>query len=109
MKKRNIALAIIFTIITCGIYGIYWYIVMTDDANRLTPGTSYQTSGGVAFLLTLVTCGIYSLSWNSQMGKKVDQMNNGGSNAVVYLMLAIFGFSIMNWGLLQNEINKRVA
>lgn len=32
MRERNIAVAIILTIVTCGIYGIYWFIVLTDDA-----------------------------------------------------------------------------
>ena len=30
-KERSIVLCIIFTIITCGIYGIYWMIVLNDD------------------------------------------------------------------------------
>lgn len=37
MRERNIAVAIILTIVTCGIYGIYWFIVLTDDA-RLASG-----------------------------------------------------------------------
>ena len=36
IKERNIALCIIFSIITCGIYGIYWYINMVDDLNALS-------------------------------------------------------------------------
>lgn len=35
MKKRNIALAIVFTIITFGIYGIYWFVCLTNDSNRM--------------------------------------------------------------------------
>lgn len=50
MKNRNIVLAIIFTLLSCGIYGIYWFINVNDDMNTLTPDDSYQTSGGLAFL-----------------------------------------------------------
>lgn len=63
MRERNIAVAIILTIVTCGIYGIYWFIVLTDDA-RLASGDQQAPSGGIAFLLTLVTCGIYGIYWH---------------------------------------------
>ena len=31
MKERNIAVSIILTIITCGIYGLYWCAVINDE------------------------------------------------------------------------------
>lgn len=37
MKNRNIALCIIFSIITFGIYGIYWFICLTNEMNMATP------------------------------------------------------------------------
>ena len=48
MKKRNIALCVIFSIITFGIYGIYWFIKINNDANELA-NPPKRTSGGVAF------------------------------------------------------------
>lgn len=68
MKERNIAVAIVLTIVTCGIYGIYWFIVLTDDT-RLASGDQQAPSGGIAFLLTLITCGIYGIYWAYKMGK----------------------------------------
>ena len=38
VKKRSIPLAIIFSIITCGIYAIYWMICLNDDINALAGG-----------------------------------------------------------------------
>ena len=32
IKPRNIVVAILLTIITCGIYGIYWTICLTREA-----------------------------------------------------------------------------
>ena len=60
INKRNLAVSIILTIVTCGIYGIYWFIVMTDDTKNVS-GDINGASGGVAFLLTLVTCNIYDI------------------------------------------------
>ena len=59
MKNRNIALAIVFSIITCGIYGIYWFVVLTNDMNSLSTSDGFETSGGMALLFTIITCGIY--------------------------------------------------
>lgn len=69
MKNRNIALCIIFSIITCGIYGFYW---------------------------------------NYRMGQKIDSVKNG-SNAVLFLILSIFGLGIVNYCIAQSFINDRVA
>ena len=53
VQKRDIVVAIILSLVTCGIYGIYWFIVMTDDV-KTASGDTQLASGGVAFLLTLV-------------------------------------------------------
>lgn len=111
MKERNIALCIILSIITCGIYGIYWFIVMTDDAVRANEGKEYNTSGGTAFLLTLITCGFYGIYWYYKMGKalyvaKQDRGINSSDNSVLYLILALIGFGIISECLMQSELNQ---
>lgn len=106
---RNIAVAIILTLVTCGIYGIYWFIVLTDETNQLS-GRPNETSGIVAFLLTLVTCGIYGWYWSYKLGEKVDVIKNdtNGSSAVIFIILQIFGLGIVNYALAQDAINKAV-
>lgn len=107
IKQRNIALSIIFSIITCGIYGIYWFVCMTDDANYLAGEEG--TSGVLALVFTIITCGIYGLYWAYKMGEKLDiakqkrgiPASNGG---VLYLILFMFG-GIIAYALIQNEIN----
>ena len=47
MKKRDLALCVVFSIITFGIYGIYWFIKINNDANELA-NPPKRTSGGVA-------------------------------------------------------------
>ena len=110
MRERNIAVAIILTIVTCGIYGIYWFIVLTDDA-RLASGDQQAPSGGIAFLLTLITCGIYGIYWAYKMGKtlvmaKQKAKLNAEDNSVLYLILQIFGLGIINYAIMQNELNQ---
>lgn len=107
MKNRNIALCIIFTIITCGIYGIYWFISLNNEMNTLIQD-DFQTSGGIVFLLTLVTCGIYGIYWAYKMGSKLDTLKSG-NNAILFLLLQIIGLGIINYCIMQSEINKRVV
>ena len=105
-KNRNIALCIIFSIITCGIYGIYWFICLTNDLNSLT-SDDYQTSGGVAFLLTLITCGIYGFYWAYKMGSKVDTLKPNSNHTILFLVLQIFGLAIVNYCIMQSAINEK--
>lgn len=108
VKEKNIALCIILSLVTCGLYGLYWFVTLTDDTNTIAgePGTS----GVMAVILTVVTCGIYGLYWAYKCGEKIDKahQNRGeaaGNGGVLYLILFIFG-GIIAYALIQNEINK---
>ena len=109
IQQKNVAVCIILSIVTCGIYGIYWFIKLTDELNALAE-VEAPTSGGTAFLLTMVTCGIYGIYWAYKQGEKVDfaktKRNMPSSNSsVLYLILHIVGFGIIAYALMQNEIN----
>lgn len=108
IKERNIVTCIILSIVTCGIYGLYWFITLTDDASRANDDPSF--TGVKAFLLTLVTCGIYSFYWNYKIGKEMYEANQKrgiqtSDNSVLYLILGLFGLSIVTYCLVQNELN----
>ncbi len=110
IQRRDIAVCIILSIVTCGIYGIYWFICLTDDTNAVS-GNMGDTSGVIAFLLSLVTCNIYGFYWAYRQGEKIDQVKNSrgipsNSNGIAYLLLCLFGFSIVAYALMQNELNK---
>ena len=55
IERRNIAVCIVLTLVTCGIYGIYWIVCLTNDVNTVS-GDVNGTSGGMVVLLTIVTC-----------------------------------------------------
>lgn len=106
IQPRNIAVAIILAIVTCGIYNIYWMIKLNDEINCLANDPT-ATSGGMVFLLTLVTCGIYGYFWFYKMGEKCDRIKGvTGSTGILYLVLGIFGVGIVNYCLMQDTINK---
>lgn len=109
IEQRNVAVCIILSIVTCGIYGIYWFIKLTDELNALAE-VEAPTSGGTAFLLSLVTCNIYGIYWAYKQGEKVDFAKNkrsmpSSNSGVLYLILNLVGFGIIAYALMQNEIN----
>lgn len=63
IQKRSIGMCIVLSIITCGIYALYWFVVLTDDTNRMLDDAQNETSGGMALLFTIITCNIYGLYW----------------------------------------------
>jgi len=110
VPNRNIALAIVLSIVTCGIYGIYWFITMTDESNKVSNEPN-GTSGILAFVFTLLTCGIYGLYWYYKMGQKMFTAGKTygkdiNDNSVLYLILGLVGFGIISYALIQSDLNK---
>ena len=109
IQNRNIAVCVILSIVTCGIYGIYWFVCIVNDLN-VASEKPQDTSGGMVFLLSLVTCGIYLFYYKA--GEKVSyiKQRNGGTSdnnaGLLYLLLAIFGLGIVSYCLIQSELNN---
>lgn len=109
ITERNIAIAVILSFVTCGIYGLYWLIVMTDESNSVSDEKT--ASGGMTILLTIVTCGIYMIYWNYKMGQKMYTAGKRynlpiADNSILYLILSLFGLSIVNYCMIQNDLNR---
>ena len=109
ISKRDLVLNIILTIVTCGIWGIIWEVQIADDIKLLT-GEESLVSGIVLVLLSLVTCGIYFIFWVYNAGNKLELVKAAyglptESKGLVYVVLSIFGFSIVALALMQNDLN----
>lgn len=108
VTKINIVVCILLSIFTCGIYGIFWFIVLNDDVRTVSNDDRFQ--GGKAFLLSLITCGIYTFYWSYIVGKAMMQAKAKNNlppedNSILYLILSIFGLGIVNYCLIQNDLN----
>ena len=113
IKKRNVAVAILLSIVTCGIYAIYWQVCLVNDVNKVKEDENAK-SGIVVFLLSLVTCTIYWLYWVFKTGECIDSAKtaNGtptSSRGLVYLLLSIFGLGIVAMAILQSDLNSLVV
>ena len=112
VNRRDIVACILLSIVTCGIYGLYWFVCLNDELN-IASGQEDQ-SGVVVLLLSIVTCGIYYYFWAYKAGEKIDTIKMrynrlAGNNAALFLVLAIFQLSIVINILIQNELNDMAS
>ena len=110
VQNRSIAMCVVLSIVTCGIYGLYWFVTLTDDTN-IVSNEPNGTSGGMALLLTIVTCGIYGWYWAYKQGEKIDRACMARSmpasnSSVLYLLLCIFGLGIVAYAIMQDKLNQ---
>ena len=107
VSKRGIPLAIILSIVTCGIYTVYWQIKLTDEMNTLLNKPN-ATSGLMAFIYSVITCGIYFIYWLYKMGDNVDELKGkSGDTGILYLILGILCLGIIPMALAQDAINDK--
>ena len=107
VSQRGIPLAIILSIVTCGIYTVYWQIKLTDEMNTLL-NKSNATSGLMAFIYSVITCGIYFIYWLYKMGNNVDELKGkSGDTGILYLILGILCLGIIPMALAQDAINDK--
>ena len=110
MKKRNPALAFIFTLLSFGIYGIYWVVQLNNDIQWLAQPEK-PVSGGMVILLTIVTFGIYGIYWAYKMGVQLDTACTTygyptQSRGILYLVLYVVGLGAVAWILMQSTLNS---
>lgn len=109
IEKRDLAIQLILSFITCGIYSLYWMVTITDDVNKLLD--EKNDSGMVNLLLSIITCGIYLIYWNYDIGKKLKKIGDKYSleiqdNSIIYMILSILKLDIVSYTLIQSDLNK---
>ncbi len=81
---RSMIMYIILTMITCGIYGIYFYAKIGDDMNIIASRRDGQKTLNywlVALLLNGLTCGILGVVWFHCISERVgDEARARGIN-----------------------------
>ena len=100
-------ICILLSIITFGIYGIYWLYLLVKNTRSIQKNTTSCTGE----MLCLIFVPFYSLYWWYTRGEKVKQefsQHNYAStgNGIVYLILAIFGLSIVSMAIMQSDFNS---
>lgn len=104
IKNRNIVTAIILTIITCGIYGIYWAICLAREAVSVKdPADSALLE--IVLMLFLPFLGFFLAEKKFDEGCAEKGIPHT-DNSILYLILGLVGLGIVNYCMLQNDLNK---
>jgi len=104
IKKRNIVTCIILTLITCGIYGIYWVICMAREAVSVKdPSDSGVLE--IVLMLFLPFLGFYLAEQKLAKGCEEKGIEHK-DNSILYLILGLLGLGIVNYCMMQNDLNK---
>lgn len=98
-ENRSLGLLILFSIITCGIYPLFFYHQLAKDMNIVCGGDGEHTSGvGFLILFSFLTCGIYSYVWFYKIGRRQQDnagrfglfLPEGGSHVVLWMIFGSF-------------------
>ncbi|MBR4554918.1 MAG: DUF4234 domain-containing protein [Ruminococcus sp.] len=109
VPQRGIALCVVLSIVTLGIYMFYWMYKLNDET-KIVASEPNATTGGMVVLLTIVTFGIYGFYWAFKQGERIDKAKSirGGQQtglSTMYLILMIL-LSPAALALMQNELNQ---
>ncbi len=107
MRTRSVVSVILLSIITCGIYSLYWTYVMTEDMNQKDPEEPLMNYI-LAILLGCVTCGFYLIYWMYKFYKKLDSIT-GENNCVLNLILSLLFSPIVGSVIAQSSVNNMLA
>ncbi len=99
MTKRSPVGVVLLSLITCGIYGIVWYVKTKGEMNRL--GASIPT----AWLLIIPFVNIY---WVWKYAEGVQLVTKGAQSAVTIFLLLLF-CGIIGMPVTQSAFNAVAA
>jgi H+/Cl- antiporter ClcA len=103
VKYRNPVLVILFSIITLGIYGIYWLVSTTNELRRLT---SIAPDPLALFLLLIPVLNIFVWIWYYwKYSKEVEEIS--GVQAILLFLFWIL-LSPVSMIITQVGLNKKV-
>lgn len=107
MKQRNFWMYLLLSIVTCGIYSLYYWYVFTDDLNRIcaekVPNDKPSMNYLLVILLSIITCNIFYYFWLYQQGNRMQDASRGygrnfHENGTTYLLWCLFGILLCGLG-----------
>lgn len=120
-QDRNFWMYLLLSIVTCGIYSIYWWYVFVNDLNTLGQGDGEESPNYiVVILLSIVTCGIYNYFWYYKQGNRMQkigqrngvQIDENGTSLLLWFLLGSLLCGVGPWisiYMMTRNMNKLCA
>lgn len=104
LENRSIVKCIILSFVTCGIYMIIWAIKLARDAVKVK---DVNDDGLLEILLTIFIPFVGCFLAERKLNEGCQAVGIAHKdNSILYLVLGLFGFSIVSFALMQNDLNK---
>ena len=108
--RRSIVIGILVTLVTCGIYGLYWQYKQMATLNAWLKRDEY--SFWLWFFLSIITGGIFAIYYEYKMANSINQVQ--ADNDLVFdsnlpticVLLAIFSIGVGSLAIQQHQINR---
>ncbi len=108
IQERNIFVSILLTILTCGIYGIYWFFSLIATIYNI-----YGSDDNFAFevVVSILTCGLYSFYMIYKAGNRLNAIKSTNyqhyteTSTTLLIILQLVSLQIINCCILQDELN----
>jgi hypothetical protein len=111
--QMGITAGIILSLVTCGIYNIYWNYRQFKALNYLLGREEYRFAQWL--LLSIITCGIYHVYYEYKMGSdllryfKQTGTEINENLALIGLVLSCLGLTVIADAIYQHELNRLCA
>ena len=124
MKKKNVFISILLSIITLGIYSLFWSVDLIFDSSNLFDKNETKPFKKIMFMI--ITFGLYGVYWVYKVGKKISIKDKKiKDKSILYsimnimvIIFALYDSNIMKIialligigiiSILQNDINKLI-
>lgn len=117
MTRRDPVMVLIFTYLTCGIYGLYWQYVTTEELANVSGRN--DLSPAMDLVISLLTCSLYMFYVYYRNAEIIDATltargipHENKTQTVLLLVVASFVVGVTGWFppfILQEEFNKLAA
>lgn len=104
IKKRNIVTAVILSIVTCGIYSIYWAIMLARESVSVNDSND-NALVEIILMIFLNFLGFFLAEQKLTKGCESKNIAHK-DNSILYLILGLVGLGIVNFCMMQNDLNK---
>jgi hypothetical protein len=105
-----IGTGILLTLITCGLYGLYWRYKQMEVLNAWVGREDHNFL--VYLLLTIITCSLYGMYYEYRMARSINEVQAlagqrvNDSLPMISVLFAIVGLALVSIAVQQSDINE---